>query len=242
MSIFSKKKEQPPFVSVVVAAAGAASRMDGVDKQMAELDGVPVVARSIGALCACPRIAEIIVVCRGEQIADYYDLVRFYNFGKVTSVVAGGESRQDSVFAGIRACSVDAEYFAIHDGARPLVLPDEIERCIDAAIGLKAAAVGVPVKDTIKVCDKDGKIRTTPEREMLWAVQTPQIFEAGLFMLAMEAAMRGGKSYTDDCQLVEAMGHTVCISPGSYENIKITTQADMAVAAAILAFREGFLH
>lgn len=239
MSIFSKKKEAPVFVSAVVAAAGTASRMNGEDKQMAELGGIPVVARSIGALCACPRVAEVVVVCREEQIADYYDLVRYYGFGKVASVVSGGEHRQDSVFAGIRACRSEAGYYAVHDGARPLVLPDEIERCIDAAIAAKAAAVGVPVKDTIKVCGENGVIISTPSRDTLWAVQTPQIFEAELYRRAMEAALRGGKRYTDDCQLVEAIGHKVVISPGSYENIKITTQADIAVAGAILAFRDS---
>lgn len=238
MPIFSKKNKQQPFISAVVAAAGAASRMDGVDKQMLPLGGVPVVARSIGALCACARVAEVVVVCRGEQIAGYYDLVRYYGFDKVVSVVVGGETRQASVFGGVRACSDKAEYFVIHDGARPLTLPDEIEQCIDAAVAAKAAAVGVPVKDTIKVCGPNGAIISTPKRETLWAVQTPQIFEAGIYKRAMETAISSGRSYTDDCQLVEAIGRAVVISRGSYGNIKITTQEDIAVARAILEFRE----
>lgn len=233
------KNNPPPFVSAVVVAAGSASRMDGLDKQLAPLCGMPAIAWSIGAMESCPRIREIIVVCRGEQIADYYDLVRFYDFGKVVSVVAGGERRQDSVFAGIGACNPDAEFYAVHDGARPLVLPEEVERCIDAAIATGAAAVGVAVKDTIKICDENGTIISTPRRDRLRAVQTPQIFGAKLYRKAMVEAERSGKSYTDDCQLIENTGHTVVISPGSHENIKITTPEDIVIAEAILAMRAG---
>lgn len=236
---FFKKKPPPPFISAVIVAAGTASRMDGLDKQKMPIDGIPVAARSIGALSECARVSEIVVVCREEQIADYYDMVRLYGFDKVTSVVAGGEIRQASVFAGISACDERAEYFAIHDGARPLVLPDDVERCIDAAVATGAAAVGVPVKDTIKVCDERGAIISTPRRDRLWAVQTPQIFEAGLYRRAMAAAIHDNRSYTDDCQLVENTGHTVVISEGGEGNIKITTPEDIAVANAIIAMRTG---
>lgn len=232
------KKPKPPHISAVIVAAGSASRMEGIDKQQMVIDEIPVVVRSIAQFDSCPMITEIVVVCREEQIADYYTLVREYALDKVVSVVKGGGHRQASVFSGIEACSKDAAFYAIHDGARPLVTPWEIEQCVAAALDLGAAAVGTPVKDTIKVCDGDGFIRATPNREELRAIATPQIFAAGLYREAMDLAIRNRCVYTDDCQLVERTGYKVFISPGSYENIKITTPEDIALAQAILLYRE----
>lgn len=240
MPFFAKKnKTNEPSVSAVVVAAGSARRMQGVDKQQIELGGIPVVVRSIEAISACGRVREVVVVCREEQIAEYYDMVRFFGLDKVASVVAGAGHRQGSVFAGIMACCGNADFYAIHDGARPLVLPWEIDACIDLAVKTGAAAVGARVKDTIKICDKNAEIISTPNRETLWAVQTPQIFSSELYKRAVEAAKRSSRHYTDDCQLIENFGHKVVISEGSHENIKITTPADIAVASAILAMREG---
>lgn len=242
MPLFSKKdKAGGHIISAVVVAAGSSSRMLGIDKQQAELCGIPVIVRSIAAVSACARVNEIVIVCRREQIAEYYDMARFFGMEKVSSVVAGAEHRQDSVFAGIAACGKDADFYAIHDGARPLILPEEIDSCIDLAIETGAAAVGARVKDTIKICDKNAEIISTPNRETLWAVQTPQIFSSVLYKRAMEAAIRGGRRYTDDCQLIENFGHKVVISEASSENIKITTPADLAIADAILRWREGIL-
>jgi 2-C-methyl-D-erythritol 4-phosphate cytidylyltransferase len=237
MSLF-KRKAEPPYVAAVVVAAGGSSRMAGIDKQLLELGGVPVVARSLAALSACPPIREIVLVCRGEQLADYYDLVKLYGLDRVKTVIKGGDHRQQSVAAGIAACSGEAAFYAIHDGARPLVEPQDIGRCIDLAYGTGAAAVAVPVTDTIKICDERGAVIQTPNRERLWAVQTPQVFEAGLYRRALESAVAAGHLYTDDCQLVENAGHTVVMSPGSHGNIKITRPEDIAIAEAILAFRE----
>lgn len=240
MPLFAKKsKSVEPFISAVVVAAGSASRMQGIDKQQAELGGIPIVARSIAAISDCRRVREVVVVCREWQIAEYCDIVRFFGLDKVTSVVAGAENRQGSVFAGIRACSEEADFYAIHDGARPLILPMEIDACIDLAMITDAAAVGARVKDTIKICDVHAQIISTPNRDTLWAVQTPQIFKADLYRRAMEAAIRGNRHYSDDCQLIENFGHRVVISEGSFENIKITTPADIVVAEALLAMREG---
>lgn len=240
MPLFVRKTEQQPFVSAVVVAAGSASRMQGIDKQQMEIGGVPVVARSIAALSQCERVCEVVVVCREGQIAEYYDIVRFFGLDKVTSVVVGAENRQGSVFAGIGACGKNAEYYAIHDGARPLVQPRDVDACIDLAVKTGAAAVGTRVKDTIKICDNNAEIISTPNRDTLWAVQTPQIFESELYKRSMAAANRSGRLYTDDCQLVENFGHKVVISEGSHENIKITTPADIVIAEALLAAREGF--
>ena len=233
-----RKKAPPPWVSAVVAAAGSSSRMEGVDKQRAAIDHTPVVARSIQALMACEFIREIVLVCPSGRIPEYYDIIRDYELDLVSVVVGGGNTRQASVFAGIDACSEQAKYFAIHDGARPLVTPEEIQACIEAAIRHGAAALGVKPKDTIKRVDKDGYISATIDRNEMAAIQTPQVFEAGLYRQAMALALRENRDYTDDCQLVERLGKKVYIAPGKYENIKITTPHDLAIAQAVLQLRE----
>jgi len=237
--MFGRRKKAPAtYISTVIAAAGMSSRMNGIDKQQAPIDEVPVVIRTLAAFEACPRIDEVILVCREEMIPEYYSLIQEHMLRKVISVVGGGPTRQDSVFLGIRACNPAATHYAIHDGARPLVEGSVIDSCIDAALAYGAAAAGIPVRDTIKVRDEAGFVATTPPRAQLIAIQTPQIFEAGLYRAAMAAAQRQGRIYTDDCQLIEHAGKPVYISPGSSENIKITTPEDLAIAQAVLKYRE----
>lgn len=238
MAFFKKKPPPPPRIAAVVVAAGAANRMGGIDKQFVPLGGVPVVARSIAMFEDSPWITEIVVVCRREQIPDYYRLVQDYAFEKVATVAAGGSTRQESVFSGVEACSDAAAFYAIHDGARPLVSHWEIEQCIQAAMACGAAATGTPVKDTIKVVGEDGLIQSTPNRRQLAAVATPQVFAADRYRQAMQHARKTRCSYTDDCQLLEQQGYPVAVSPGSYENIKITTPEDLVLAKAILLYRE----
>lgn len=233
-----KKKPERPFISAVIVAAGSARRMQGLDKQQVMIDQVPVVARSILCFADCPMITEVVVVCREEQIVDYYRIVQEYAIDKVVSVVKGAAQRQYSVFQGIAACSPQTEFFAIHDGARPLVLNWEIEGCIAAAMQYGAAATGTPVKDTIKQLTEDGFVASTLDRSALMRIATPQVFAADLYREAMQRAQETRCVYTDDCQLVERCGYRVWISPGSYENIKITTPEDLAIAQAILTYRE----
>ncbi|MCL2055845.1 MAG: 2-C-methyl-D-erythritol 4-phosphate cytidylyltransferase [Oscillospiraceae bacterium] len=234
-----KKKKEQPFVSAVIAAAGESTRMDGIDKQLAMLiDGMPVIAHSILQFQNCPGISEIIVVCRAADIAEYYRIVQDFGLDKVVSVVAGGKERQDSVSLGIEACSPNAAYYAIHDGARPLVTPELIGQCITDAIEHGAAALGVEVKDTVKT-EKGGFIAATLERSSLRLIQTPQIFDAALYRRALAQAKSHGRVYTDDCRLVEQTGGKVFITRGSFDNIKITTPGDIIHANAILTYRGG---
>ncbi|MCL2579321.1 MAG: 2-C-methyl-D-erythritol 4-phosphate cytidylyltransferase [Oscillospiraceae bacterium] len=223
----------------MAVAAGKSSRMEGIDKQSALLDQTPVVARSLLALSECALVSEVVLVCPPGRVADYYEIVREYELDAVSIVVEGGETRQASVFAGVSACDAQATHFAIHDGARPLVTPGEIEDCIRAAIEHRAAALGVKVKDTLKRADKDGFIAGTIDREPLVAIQTPQVFEAGLYRRALALALQEKRDYTDDCQLVERLGQKVYIVRGEYMNIKITTPQDLAIAEGILQMREG---
>lgn len=233
-----RKKPKAPKVAAVVAAAGSSSRMEGIDKQRALLEELPVLVRSIAALSECPLVEEIVLVCPPRLIPDYYAMVQDYRLDKVASVVGGGATRQESVFLGVAACGEDSAYFAVHDGARPLVSPQAVERCISAAVEHGAAALGVPVKDTLKRLDENGFVVATPPREDLVAIQTPQVFEANLYRRAMAQARHDGRDYTDDCQLVERAGMRVKVVPGSYGNIKITTPEDLALAGALLRLQE----
>jgi len=241
--MFWKKhqKDEFPWVSAIIVSAGSSSRMEGIDKQHYPLGDIPVVARSIREFHENHQIAEIILVCREDDIQTYWSLMRAHGFTRVRQIVCGGEQRQDSVFRGIEVCDTAADYYAIHDGARPLVSAEIIGDCIEAAIEHGAAAAGVPVKDTIKVASPDGFIKATPERRGLFAIQTPQIFEAELYRRAMERARRENRIYTDDCQLIEGISHPVFISRGDYANIKITTPEDIAIAEALIGYYENDL-
>ena len=220
-------------IAAVIVAAGNASRMNGIDKQRAMLGGIPVLARSAMAFENCAEIDRIVVVCRAGEKAEIAKLMQGWGIKKLHAVAEGGETRQASVFKGILACG-EAEYYAIHDGARPLVSGKVICTCIQNAKKYKAATAGVKVKDTIKIVDSSGFIKTTPNRSELYITQTPQIFEAKLYLQAMDNALVENKDYTDDCQLVESIGHKVFMSPSDYTNIKITTPEDLKIAEALL--------
>lgn len=223
-----------PSVTAVIVAAGSGRRMGGVAKPFLTLCGRPVLAYVLDAFAQCPLVAEMVVVTRPGEIAEAEKIGREYE--KFAGAVPGGSTRQLSVRAGLERASGD--YLAIHDGARPLVPPACIERVICAAYGCGAAAAAVKVKDTIKVTDDWGYVMQTPERARLWAVQTPQVFEKELLLRAFAAAETVGADYTDDCQLVEAIGGKVRLVEGDYANLKITTPEDMDAAAALLRKRE----
>lgn len=149
----------------------------------------------------------------------------------------GGSSRSASVRNGIKSANEKAKYFAIHDGARPLITVDEIERVVEAAFETGAATLGTSVTDTIKIVDGFNKIESTPLRSQLRAVQTPQVFERDLYMFALENAGENSLEFTDDCALIENMGGEVLVVKGSEENIKLTTPVDVILAESILKNR-----
>ncbi len=226
-----------PFVTAVIVAAGNSTRMGGVNKQFLRIDGVPVLIRTLCTFSESPWIDEIIVAAREADIPEMFSLVKSYDLPKVTDIVKGGETRQESVFAAIRRCSPFSEFFAIHDGARPLVTEEVIAETVQKAFAKNAAATGVRVKDTIKVVKADGEITETPDRSTLWAVHTPQVFARRLYLNAADT-VPGSAAFTDDCKLMEAAGIPVFMVEGSYENIKITTPEDIALAEGILAGRQ----
>lgn len=226
------------FVSAIIVAAGGSVRMGIADsKQFIPLLGRPAIEYTLRAFEKCHLIKEIVVVCR-EQDKERIRLIADENgFTKVNSLVKGGASRAESVKNGIKAASDRAKYFAIHDGARPLITVDEIERVVEAAFETGAATLGVPVKDTIKVVDGYNKIESTPLRSQLRAVHTPQVFERELYQFALENAGDNMINFTDDCSLIEHMGGEVDVVKGSEENIKLTTPIDVVIAESILRER-----
>ena len=227
-----QKKRQEPCCSAVVVAAGSSTRM-GMDKLMLPLDETPVIVYTLRAVQAAPSVGEIILVTREDLIVPMSQLCQDYAISKVTKVVRGGASRTQSVRLGTLEVSGDAQVIAIHDGARPFVSAEVIERAVAQAMETGAAAPAVPVKDTIKVAH-DGVVESTPDRACLFAVQTPQVFESSLIKAALQKALDDGLELTDDCAAVERLGIKVALTRGDERNIKLTTPEDLAVAQAIL--------
>lgn len=219
--------------SAILVCAGNATRMGGVNKILMPLGDSNVVGRSMLAFEQSPDIIEIIVVTKPENNDAIEETARSLGITKLTHITEGGETRQKSVMQGLRLVSKESQYIAIHDGARPLVRPEHIARVIRDASVFGGATLGVPVKDTIKVVD-DGLITDTPHRPSLWITQTPQVFRKRLYFEAVDFAEEHGLDFTDDCQLVEAIGGKVYMTRGDYTNIKITTPEDRAIAEVLL--------
>lgn len=226
-----------PFCTVIVPAAGTSSRMGGENKLMMQLCGVPVLMRTLQAIDAAELVSEIIVATREENMLAVGDLCSRAGLRKSVKVVLGGASRAESVLAAAMEASPKAKLLAVHDGARPLVLPEDIDHVIRYACNTYAAAPAIPVTDTVKVADETGLVSQTPDRRSLYAVQTPQVFRAELLKAALQFAVSEGAEITDDCSAVERMGKQVWLTEGNRENIKITTPIDLVIAEAILKER-----
>ena len=219
------------YCGAVIVAAGTASRMGGIDKVMAPLDGEPMVLRTVRQFQDCDAIREIVIVTREDLILPIMSLVQ--GMEKVKAVVAGGKSRQESVNLGLNALSGKVKLVAVHDGARPLITWQVIDRAVRAANSYGAAAPAIPVKDTIKAV-QGGIVKQTPDRKLLYAVQTPQVFDLDLLRGALKKAQQDEAEVTDDCSAVERLGMSVKIVEGDERNLKITTPFDLAVAKLLL--------
>lgn len=215
----------------VIVAAGSASRMGGIDKVMAALGGEPMIARTVRAFQQCGAIADIVIVTRPDLIRPISALCA--QMDKVRMVVAGGQSRQESVALGLNALPKGVELAAVHDGARPLITDAVIDRTVRAANSYGAAAPAVPVKDTIKVV-RGGLVTDTPDRASLQAVQTPQVFDFDLLRGALKKAAEDAAAVTDDCSAVERLGMAVKIVEGDERNLKVTTPMDLKIAEMLL--------
>lgn len=204
-------------------------------KLLLKINGETVLQRSVNAFLNISDVVEVIVVAREKDIPAFSDILT----DERVSFVIGGDTRQQSVMNAVDMID-ECELIIIHDGARPLIKSVDIENTIRAAKENKAAAVGVFVKDTVKVVDKNGFVISTPDRSTLFAVQTPQIFDFELYKNAAKNAREKGLDFTDDCQLVESFNQKVKTVVGSYSNIKITTPDDIVLAENLLK-NEGLI-
>ncbi|WP_020620113.1 2-C-methyl-D-erythritol 4-phosphate cytidylyltransferase [Paenibacillus daejeonensis] len=219
--------------AAVVVAAGRGTRMGTAEsKQYLSLGGKPILARSLALFQAMSEVSEIVLVVGSQDVERCQAWTQLYGLGKLTSVVAGGADRQESVYLGLQA--VTASWVLVHDGVRPLVSQEAVRRCCSLAEREGAAVLAVPVKDTIKQVDGDGLIVATPDRRSLWAIQTPQAFRYDLLLSAHQEAMRSGFSGTDDAMMVEHAGRPVKVAEGEYTNLKITTPEDLPYAEFLL--------
>ena len=225
-------------ISVIIPAAGLGTRMGGIKKPYMELAGKPILAHTLCAFQRCSLVDSIIIVtAKGDESRCAQDVVTAYGIDKPLSVVTGGITRQESVYNALIELSSNTDIVVIHDAVRPLLTEDMIIQSINGAKHYGSAIVAVPVKDTIKESDDDRFVAKTLDRRKLWAIQTPQTFKYDLILKAHLYARENNIQATDDAFLVEQMGQKVKLIMGSYENIKITTPDDFAVAKAILESR-----
>jgi 2-C-methyl-D-erythritol 4-phosphate cytidylyltransferase len=217
-------------VTALIPCAGQGKRMGGrVSKQFLRINDRPLLAYTLDPFQKHPLIDDIILVTREEDIPFCWEeIVQKEGFSKVSQVVAGGQERQDSVYQGLLALDKETDWVVIHDGARPMISWKTINAVLEAAVEKGAAIVGVPAKDTIKLVNPDLTVQDTPPRELLWHIQTPQVFRKTLVLKAYQEAIAHGWQGTDDASLVEKLGVPVYVVQGEYTNIKITTPEDFA--------------
>ena len=224
-------------VCTLIPAAGKGSRMaHSLKKPYLKLATKPILAHTIQRFEQNTAVDAIfVIVDEGDFSECRTTVLEPYPFTKVQKLVAGGETRQRSVYNGLRTLSADVDFVIVHDGVRPFVTDETIFACLAAAEEYGAAVAAVPVKDTIKVADENCFITQTPEREKLWAVQTPQVFRKSVLQEAHQAAQEHQLTGTDDAALVEQLGFPVKLVMGSYANLKITTPVDLRVAELLLS-------
>ncbi|MEI6561506.1 MAG: 2-C-methyl-D-erythritol 4-phosphate cytidylyltransferase [Verrucomicrobiota bacterium] len=221
----------------ILVAAGSSRRM-GFDKLTADLAGKPVAAHSLLAFEACASVQRIVVVTREERAAEFTALCRKYGISKLASVVPGGAERHLSVWNGIQAAQCkDGDYLAVHDAARPLITPAAIEACYAKARHHGASACAAPVTDTLKRANADGVVTGSVERDHLWAMQTPQIFEAGLLQRAYRKIMHANEVVTDEVSAIHHLGIAVVLTRIDEPNFKITHPRDLDLARLVLESR-----
>ena len=225
--------------TAIVLAAGQGKRMQSkIQKQFLEIGGKPVLYYSLHCFQESPLIRDIILVT-GEEMISYceQEIVKKYGFSKVRKVTAGGKERYDSVYAGLLCCQ-DTDYVYIHDGARPFITEEMVQRGYEAVKRTNACVMGMPSKDTVKLADSSGYVKETPDRKIVWNIQTPQIFSYDLIRGAYESIRKKDMTgVTDDAMVVEQeTGTKILLVEGSYQNIKITTPEDLAIAEALLRY------
>lgn len=225
-------------LGVVIVSAGKGTRMkSSISKQYLLLNGKQVLIHTLEAFQAVEEVIEIVLVVGADEVSTCEQAIETYQLSKVKIVLAGGRERQDSVFIGLQALSDNINWVMIHDGVRPLIKQEHIQHLYQQAKAMGAAVLAVPVKETIKMVDPHNNITATPERSLLWSIQTPQAFSRETIMKAHQLAEREQFLGTDDSMLVERMGLAVHVVEGDYTNIKITTPDDLAWAEFLIKER-----
>jgi 2-C-methyl-D-erythritol 4-phosphate cytidylyltransferase len=226
------------MLSVIIVAAGSSQRM-GFDKLLALLGDKPVLAHTIDAFERTAPVTEIILVARPDRLKEFEELVRENSFKKVRRIIAGGEQRQDSVRAGLEQVNADATFVAVHDAARPLVTPEQIERLLELAREHGGATLAEPITNTVKRADENLVVTGSVPRENLYAMQTPQIFARHLLDQAYAALAANSLSVTDEVSALEHLGAKVVLLPNDQWNVKITFPRDLLLAQAALVRRSS---
>jgi 2-C-methyl-D-erythritol 4-phosphate cytidylyltransferase len=221
------------MLTAIIVAGGSSQRM-GFDKLLAPIDGKPVIAHSIAAFEQSNSVADIILVARTERLSEYEQICAASGFRKISAVIPGGARRQDSVRCGLDRLAQGTEFVAVHDAARPLVRPDLIERLVQLARDHGGAASAAPIVDTLKRVDHEHQVVARVDREDLFAVQTPQIFQRVLLERAYRAVFEDKLEVTDEISAVEHIGGKVILLPNESPNFKITYPADLQLAEFLL--------
>ncbi len=227
------------FSSAIITAGGSGSRLGGAPKQLRDLCGKPCILYSLIAFQACKDIDEIIVVVRSDQVEEVSSICRENGITKLAAVVQGGSTRQESVLNGFMAVSKRCNMVAIHDAARPLILPNQISMLLDEANRYGAATAAKKSTDTMKRANENGMISETVSRDNLFSVQTPQVFKADLYRVSLAFAKNDGFTVTDDCSLAEHAGFSVKLCQLDGPNFKLTTEDDLFTLTSILKEREN---
>lgn len=225
----------PSTVGAIIVSAGASTRMQGVNKTLVELGGMPIIARTVDVFEKCDAVGCVVVVVSQQSLGDVAEIARNREWKKVVHVRIGGMRRQDSVRIGLKALPETCEWIVVHDGARPLVTEKMIRDGLLTSEAVGAATAAIPTVDTIKVVTEDGHVVETLDRRKLAAIQTPQIFRRDLLMKAHDEIP---EDVTDDAAMIEMGGGRVEVFMGDRANIKVTTPEDLVVAEALLAMRE----
>lgn len=233
------RNKKRTFVSAIILAGGKSERMGGASKQLLTIVDTPVVALSAIAYEKCAVINEIVVVCRDDEIDTVEKLMKEYRISKFKCAVPGGNTRFDSMKNGFEHIYIDADYVAVHDAARCLITPEQISSVVASAMKNGAAVAASRTTDTIKIADKNGIIKSTVDRSVAWNAQTPQVIKKAMLEVGIYHPRDEGFTVTDDAMLVETLGFNVAVVDCGYENVKITTPKDVAVAEAIIKKRRS---
>ncbi|HUK57274.1 MAG TPA: 2-C-methyl-D-erythritol 4-phosphate cytidylyltransferase [Nitrospiria bacterium] len=228
-------------VAAVIPAAGSGRRMGrSTPKQFLLLDGVPILVHTLKVFEASPLIHEVcLVVPQGHVEQCREELLEPYGLKKVTRTVSGGATRQDSVYRALSAISAEAVRVVVHDGVRPFLSPELLKRVIHASEKGQGAIAALQIKDTPKYVHEDGRVERTPDRTRMYLAQTPQVFPKNILIEAYSKAYVDGIVSTDDSSLVERLGYPVQVVEGTWDNIKITTMDDLALAEKIIRIRRS---